>query len=251
MEGEKRTGRIHSTESFGTVDGPGVRMVIFFQGCPMRCAYCHNPDSWDLQGGKEMTAAELLELYKRNQAFYRNGGITASGGEPLMQMAFLTELFEMAKKMKIHTCLDTSGAVYSRKRQKEFEQLFKVTDLVLLDMKHSSEAGHKSLTGRKQAPVLAFAKALEKAEVPMIIRHVVVPGITDDKEELQELGYLIGKYANLAGLEVLPYHTMGVDKYKNLRKEYPLEGVPEMKPEKAKEARKIILEAIRETRRNF
>lgn len=244
MAENKRMGRIHSIESFGTVDGPGIRMVIFFQGCPMRCAYCHNPDSWNMQGGREMTTEELFEQYERNRAFYQKGGITASGGEPLMQMTFLTELFEKAKKKKIHTCLDTSGAVYQKERREEFDRLFGVTDLVLLDLKHSSEKGHEILTGRKQAPVLAFADALEKAEVPMIIRHVVVPGITDSKEELQEVGHLIGKYSNLAGVETLPYHTMGVNKYKELGKEYSLEGVPDLKPEKAKEARRMIIEAI-------
>lgn len=247
----KQKGRIHSTESFGTVDGPGVRLVIFFQGCPMRCLYCHNPDSWELQGGTEMTVEELLEQFERNRPFYRNGGITASGGEPLVQMAFLKSLFEEAKKRGIHTCLDTSGIVYRKERDAEFAQLFRVTDLVLLDIKHSDEEGHRELTGRKQAPVLAFAKALERARIPVIIRHVIVPGITDSGEELHKTGHLIGKLRNLAGLEVLPYHTMGVNKYKNLGREYPLEGVPDMKPEKAREARRIILEAVQESRRNF
>lgn len=246
MEEEKKKGRIHSIESFGTVDGPGVRLVIFFQGCPMRCRYCHNPDSWDARGGTEMTVKEILERYERNKAFYRNGGITATGGEPLVQMGFLTALFEEAKRRGIHTCLDTSGIIYRKERQDEFEKLFSVTDLVLLDIKHSDAKGHKELTGREQSPVLAFAKALEQAEVPMIIRHVAVPGITDQEEELREVGHLIGRFRNLKGLEVLPYHTMGVNKYKELGMEYSLEGVPDMKPEEAKEARNIILEGIRE-----
>lgn len=248
MEVRNITGRIHSTESFGTVDGPGVRFVIFFQGCPMRCQYCHNPDTWDAQGGTEMTVSELLEQYERNKVFYRNGGITATGGEALMQMEFLTELFGEAKRRGIHTCLDTSGIMYREERKADFEKLFRVTDLVLLDIKHSGAEGHKKLTGREQNPVLAFAKALERAGVPVIIRHVVVPGITDSREELQGVGRLIGRLRNLKGLEVLPYHTMGVNKYKSLGREYPLEGVPDMKPEKAREARKIILDAIREVR---
>lgn len=247
----KQKGRIHSTESFGTVDGPGVRLVIFFQGCPMRCLYCHNPDSWEPQGGTEITVEELLEQFERNRPFYRNGGITASGGEPLVQMAFLRTLFEEAKKRGIHTCLDTSGIVYRKERDAEFVRLFRVTDLVLLDVKHSDEQGHRELTGREQAPVLAFARALERAQIPVIIRHVIVPGITDSEEELRKTGHLIGKLRNLAGLEVLPYHTMGVNKYKNLGREYPLEGVPDMKPEKAREARRIILEAVQESRRNY
>lgn len=244
----KQTGRIHSTESFGTVDGPGVRLVIFFQGCPMRCLYCHNPDSWDRKTGTEMSVEDLLEQFERNRPFYRNGGITASGGEPLVQMDFLTALFEEAKRRGIHTCLDTSGIVYREERNPEFKRLFQATDLVLLDIKHSDEEGHQKLTGWGQSPVLAFAKALEQAQVPVIIRHVVVPGITDREEELRKIGHLIGGFRNLAGLEVLPYHTMGINKYKNLGKKYPLEGIPDMKPEKAREARTIILEAIRESR---
>ncbi len=251
MAKEKRTGRIHSVESFGTVDGPGVRMVIFFQGCPMRCLYCHNPDSWEIQGGIEMTVEELLNQFERNRTFYRNGGITASGGEPLVQMEFLTALFEEAKSREIHTCLDTSGILYKKERNDEFERLFSVTDLVLLDIKHSGIEGHKELTGWEQPPVLAFANALERTGTPMIVRHVVVPGITDGEEELREVGHLIGRFYNLAGLETLPYHTMGVNKYKTLGRNYPLEGIPDMKPEKAKAAKEIILEAIRESRRNF
>ncbi len=249
-ENEKlnKIGHIHSTESFGTVDGPGVRFVIFFQGCPMRCKYCHNPDTWAFSGGSEMTADELLEGYERNKDFYKGGGITATGGEPLMQLSFLTELFEKAKKRGIHTCLDTSGIAYSEKKQKEYEALFAVTDLVLLDIKHSMPEGHVLLTSQSQEPVLAFEKALEQANIPVIIRHVVVPGITDGEKELTALGHMIGKWRNLKGLDVLPYHTMGVVKYKNLGIEYPLEGVPNMEPAKAKEARAKILQAIKEVR---
>lgn len=242
------TGHIHSTESFGTVDGPGVRFVIFFQGCPMRCKYCHNPDTWSGKGGTEMTVEELLDAYERNRTFYRKGGITATGGEPLMQLEFLTELFGEAKRRGIHTCLDTSGIAYSEKRKAEFERLFAVTDLVLLDIKHSDPKGHIELTSRKQDSVLAFAKALEEAQIPVIIRHVAVPGITDQDEELRDLGHLIGTWKNLKGLDVLPYHTMGVAKYKSLGIPYPLEGVPNMEPAKVREAREKILAAIREVR---
>lgn len=241
-------GRIHSIESFGTVDGPGVRFVIFFQGCPMRCKYCHNPDTWAVSDGSEKTVAELLEDYERNKLFYRDGGITATGGEPLMQLSFLTELFSEAKRRQIHTCLDTSGIVYNDRKKEEFERLFAVTDLVLLDVKHSSEEGHLKLTSMSRRPVLAFAKALEKADVPVIVRHVCVPGITDGEKELKELGHLIGKWRNLKGLDILAYHTIGVSKYKSLGIPYPLEGIADMKPEKAKEAREKVLEGIREVR---
>ena len=243
------TGYIHSTASFGTVDGPGVRFVIFFQGCPMRCKYCHNPDTWEPHRGTQMTAEELLEGYERNKMFYRGGGITATGGEPLMQLSFLIELFEKAKARGIHTCLDTSGIMYNKNRREEFERLFDVTDLVMLDIKHSNPEGHVELTSQSLEPVLAFERALEEANVPVLIRHVVVPGITDSDEELRQLGHMIGRWKNLKGLDTLPYHTMGVNKYKTLGISYPLEGVPNMEAAKAKEARMKILAAIKEVRK--
>lgn len=241
-------GYIHSIESFGTVDGPGVRFVVFFQGCPMRCAFCHNPDTWAVREGTLMTTDELLEQYEKNKSFYRNGGITATGGEPLMQLAFLTELFRKAKQRGINTCLDSCGIVYTEKRQAEFEALFAVTDLVLLDFKHSDPEGHKKLTGQPQEPVLAFEKALEKAGVPIVARHVVVPGITDGEEHLHRLGKMLGSYHNLKGLEVLPYHTMGVNKYERMGLQYPLEGVHPMDKAEAKKARAILLDEIRAAR---
>ncbi len=254
MKGCSMKGRIHSIESFGTVDGPGIRLVVFFQGCPMRCKYCHNPDTWEMSGGSERTAAEILELFERNRPFYRGGGITATGGEPLMQLAFLTELFAEAKRRKIHTCLDTSGITYpvgsesGGRRKGEFERLFAVTDLVLLDVKHSSPKEHVRLTAKGQEPVLAFAKALEAAKVPVIVRHVCVPGITDGEENLKELGRLIGRWKNLKGLDVLAYHTMGVSKYKELGIPYPLESIAKMEPEKARAARETVLKGILEVR---
>ena len=244
-------GRIHSIESFGTVDGPGVRFVIFFQGCPMRCQYCHNPDSWDMKKGNLMTVEELLEMYGKNSSYYKGGGITATGGEPLMQLGFLTELFRKAKKRGIHTCLDTSGITYSEKKKQEFIELFQYTDLVLLDFKHSEEEAHKKLTAQSQKKVLEFARALEVNNVPMVIRHVVVPGITDGKEHLKKLGNLIGTFKNVKGLEVLPYHTMGTMKYESMGMKYPLEGVADMDKEKTRKLRNIIVEGIKEIRKNM
>lgn len=241
-------GRIHSIESFGTVDGPGVRFVIFFQGCPMRCLYCHNPDSWNPKGGQEMTVKELLDMYESNVSYYKDGGITATGGEPLMQLEFLTELFRQAKEKRIHTCLDTSGITYNEKRKVKFEELFRYLDLVLLDFKHSEEEAHKKLTAQSQNRILEFAKALEENNIPVIARHVIVPGITDGEEHLYKLGNMIGSYNNVKGLEVLPYHTMGIVKYQNMGLDYPLEGVENMDKEKTKELRNIILEGIRDSR---
>ena len=245
----ERKGRIHSLESFGTVDGPGIRFVVFFQGCPMRCRYCHNPDTWAVQGGTEMTAEEILEQYGKNRQFYRGGGITATGGEPLMQMEFLTELLGKAKKEGIHTCLDTSGILYRKDRSAEFSRLFETLDLVLLDLKHSDSREHRWLTGWEQEPVLDFLKALETEGIPVIIRHVAVPGITDGDEHLRKLGRMIGAFTNVKGLEVLPYHTMGVEKYRKLDLSYPLEGVEAMPKEAAAQARKKILEGIRSVRK--
>lgn len=243
-----KTGYIHSLESFGTVDGPGIRFVVFFQGCPMRCKYCHNPDTWKVHEGNQMSVEEILKEYEKNKNFYKKGGITATGGEPLLQIEFLTELFKAAKEKGIHTCLDTSGIVYREGKEEQFKELFRYLDLVLLDIKHSLPEGHKELTGQPQEPVLAFAGALERAKIPMVIRHVVVPGITDGREELEALGRLVAGFKNLRGLEILPYHTMGVTKYEQLGMEYPLKGVESMDKAEAAKARETILEVIRRER---
>ena len=247
---EPLKGNIHSIESFGTVDGPGTRYVVFFQGCPMRCLYCHNPDTWSGKGGTPMTAEEILDGYERNKVFYRHGGITATGGEPLVQLPFLTELFQRAKEKGIHTCLDSSGVLYRREREAAFSPLFDALDLVLLDFKHSDEEGHIRLTGSSQKPVLEFARALEARDIPIVARHVLVPGITDGEEHLRALGRLLGSFQNLHGLEVLPYHTMGEVKYKELGISYPLEGIPAMEADTAHKAREILLEEIKKARGN-
>lgn len=219
------TGRIHSVESFGTVDGPGIRFVVFFQGCPMRCLYCHNPDTWSAEGGAEMTVEELLSAYERNRGFYRQGGITATGGEPLLQLPFLTELFTAARERGIHTCLDTSGAVYRPGQQGEFDALFAVTDLVLLDIKHYTPQGFQAVTGRDTGEWRAFLSQLQAQEVPLWIRHVVVPGLTDGEEHLQGLLDFVSTLHHVRRVELLPYHTLGVHKYHTLGYPYPLEGV--------------------------
>lgn len=241
---EEIKGRIHSVESFGTVDGPGVRFVIFFQGCPMRCLYCHNPDTWAVNKGREMSVEELLSMYEKNRSYYKKGGITATGGEPLMQMKFLTLLFQKAKEQGIHTCLDTSGSPYREKEKTSYIELLQYTDLVLLDFKHSNETEHKKLTAQSQKAVLEFAELLEMEKIPMIARHVIVPGITDGEEHLRKLGRMIGKFKNLEGLEVLPYHTMGAVKYESLGAEYPLKGIESLEKEKAEELKNIIVKEI-------
>ena len=241
-------GHIHSTESFGTVDGPGVRFVVFFQGCPMRCLYCHNPDTWTPDGGTEMTVDEILKEYRRNEVFYRSGGITATGGEPLMQMPFLTALFTEAKKEGIHTCLDTSGIMYRPKNRKSTTGCFRRLISYCWILNTARKRSIRNLPPGARNTFWNLPVLWKKAEIPMIVRHVVVPGITDTPEHLLRLGRLIGGFRNLKGLEVLPYHTMGEVKYKKLGMEYPLAGLENLPPEKAKEARNIILEGIRQIR---
>ena len=245
------TGRIHSIESFGTVDGPGVRLVVFLQGCPMRCLYCHNPDTWKANGGTEMSVDEILAQYEKNRAFYGKGGLTVTGGDPLMQITFVTELFEAAKMRKIHTCLDTSGITFrpdSLDVIRRFDRLIAVTDLVMLDIKHIDPKAHVALTGQNLAPILSFAHYLDENNIPIWIRHVVVPGLTYKQDLLYRLGRFIGTLHNVKALDVLPYHDMGKVKYKNLGIPYPLENVKPLGEEEARAARQIILSGIRDTR---
>ena len=243
--------RLHSIESFGTVDGPGIRMVIFLSGCPMRCLYCHNPDTWDPKGGTHMTAEEILDQYEQARPFYKKGGITVSGGEPLMQIGFVTELFEKAKKSGIHTCLDTSGVTFNPGSQAvmaHFDRLLASTDLILLDIKHIDPKEHVKLCAQPQDNILAFAAYLEKKQIPVWIRHVVVPGITDREEYLYRLGRYLGTLKNVKALDVLPYHDMGKAKYRQLGIPYPLEDTAPLPPAKAAEYRKIILQGMRDER---
>lgn len=238
-------GRIHSTESFGTVDGPGVRFVVFFQGCPLRCKYCHNPDTWAFDGGREVTAEELLKEYDSYKEFLRSGGITATGGEPLAQPEFLAELFRMAKAKKIHTCLDTSAGCFDPNNTVKVDEVLEYTDLVMLDIKHIDDEEHKKLTGHTNRNILAFAEYLRDKGIPVWIRHVVVPGITDDEEELFRLGEFLATLKNLKALDVLPYHDMAKPKYENLGIEYPLGDTPPLTKEEAIKAREIIIKGIK------
>ncbi len=245
------TGYIHSTESFGTVDGPGIRFVIFLQGCPMRCKFCHNPDTWELRQGTQMTSDELIAMYLKNKAFYSNGGITVTGGEPLLQTDFLLELFSKAKKHGIHTCIDTSGVTYKPDNdsyKQKLNELLAITDLVMLDIKHIDPEKHKKLTGHSNENILKFAEFIDKSGVEICIRHVVIEGITDSADDLTALGRFIGNLRHLKYLDVLPYHTMGVNKYKDLGIDYPLEGIPATGKEKATECKNYILRGIKEAR---
>ncbi len=241
-------GKIHSFESFGTVDGPGVRFVVFLQGCALRCLYCHNPDTWCMSGGTEYTASAVLEKMTRNITFYKTGGITVTGGEPLLQLEFVKELFSLAKEKGIHTCIDTSGIAFDKenaKRMAEINALLDVCDLVMLDIKHINESEHIKLTGASNKSVLEFAKHLNSKGKKMRIRYVLVPNLTDKKEHLATLGKFLSDFDNIEKIEVLPYHTMGVSKYESLGIDYPLKDTPQATKEQADTALKIILDNMK------
>ena len=230
-------GYIHSIESFGTVDGPGLRFVVFFSGCPMRCLYCHNPDTWNM-GGEYISVEDLFAKMRRNLPFYRSGGITATGGEPTMQIDFLIELFKLAKSEGIHTCLDTSGILF--REDERYDTLLAYTDLVMLDIKHMFSDEHRRLTGHDNERVFAFFDYLERKGAKVRIRHVVVPGITYNKEQLTALGTYLRGRKNVESVELLSYHSMGMDKYKNLGLSYPLTRTEPLSDAELKKAYEIV-----------
>ncbi|MGN1181457.1 MAG: pyruvate formate-lyase-activating protein [Faecalibacillus sp.] len=242
-------GYIHSTESCGTVDGPGIRFVVFFQGCPMRCAYCHNPDTWKPQVGDMMSVDEILAMYNSKKEFYKKGGITCTGGEPMMQIDFLTELFERCKQEGIHTCLDTSGIMFRENEDylKKVDRLLSVTDLVMLDIKHIDSKEHLKLTKQPNDKILKFARYVDHKGIDIWIRHVVVPTITQNDQYLYQLGEFIAQLKHIKALDVLPYHTMGIPKYENLGYEYPLKGIEPLSKEDAVKARNVILKGMKDT----
>ena len=242
---EEIYGNIHSIESCGTVDGPGIRFVIFTQGCPMRCQYCHNPDSWSAVQNKKMSVNEILEKYDGVKEFVQSGGITVTGGEPLLQTEFVTELFKKAKEKNIHTALDTSGVLFNRSNTEKFDELLKYTDLVLLDIKHIDDAEHKKLTGHTNKNILDFARYLSEISKPVWIRHVVVPGITYDEKYLLELGKFLKTLNNIKALDVLPYHDMAVPKYESLGLDYPLKNTRPLTKQEAINARDIIVRGMK------
>ncbi|HIS88637.1 TPA: pyruvate formate lyase-activating protein [Candidatus Avigastranaerophilus faecigallinarum] len=243
-------GNVHSIESFGTVDGPGIRLVVFLQGCPMRCLYCHNPDTWSYEENKKVFVSEILDKYDSIKEFLKNGGITVTGGEPLSQIDFVTELFKQAKQKNIHTALDTSGVLFNRKNLAQFDKLLKYTDLVLLDIKHINDEEHKKLTGFSNKNILDFAMYLSEKNIPIWVRHVVVPTITDDEKHLKELGKFLANIKSLKALDVLPYHNMAISKYENLNIDYPLKNISPLTKEEAMKARQIIINSYKQAKQN-
>lgn len=236
-------GYVHSLESFGSADGPGVRYVIFLSGCNMRCQYCHNPDTWKIGGGKEYTTDELLKIAMRYRAYWKKeGGITVSGGEPLLQIDFVTELFKKAKKQNIHTAIDTSANPFTREEPffRKWQELMEYTDLVLLDIKHIDNDKHKELTGHTNENILDMAKALNEIHKPVWIRHVLVPGKTDEDESLQKLSDFLSGMDNIERIDVLPYHTLGTFKWKELGIPYQLEGISPPSAERVANAKRIL-----------
>ena len=236
-------GYIHSLESFGSVDGPGVRFVIFTSGCAMRCQFCHNPDTWKMQSGTQYTADELLDKAMKYRAYWGSkGGITVSGGEPLLQIDFLIELFRKAKEAGIHTTLDTSGNPFTREEPffDKFKELMKYTDLILLDIKQIDDEQHKILTGHSNQNILDMAKYLSDIGKLVWIRHVLVPERSDKDEYLERLHDFISGLSNVEKVEVLPYHTLGTFKWKELGMEYPLEGINPPTKERVENAKQKL-----------
>lgn len=236
-------GRIHSVESFGSADGPGVRYIVFLKGCNMRCQYCHNPDTWAKDGGELMTPEEVLKKALRYKTYWKEkGGITVSGGEALLQIDFVTELFRLAKEKGVNTCLDTSGNPFSLEEpfKSKFDELMKYTDLFMLDIKHIDDAAHRKLTGQTNQNILEMAAYLSDHGKAMWIRHVLVPGITTEEDELYRLRSFLDTFKTVERVEVLPYHTLGVFKWKELGIPYQLEGVDPPTKEQIDRAKEIL-----------
>ncbi len=235
-------GYIHSIESMGLVDGPGIRSVVFFQGCRLRCLYCHNPDTWEMKSGKAdlMTPRQLVDRLLRFRPYYgQEGGVTFSGGEPLMQPEFLAECLAMCREEGLHTCLDTAGCGVGG-----YERLLKLTDLVLLDIKHYTPEGYRKVTGQSMGEFNTFLGTAQQLGTPLWLRHVVVPGLTDSQAHLEGLSDYMAGLKNVRRVELLPYHTLGVHKYRVMGIPYPLEGTPPMEKERLEEWSRRINERV-------
>ncbi|MGL5085902.1 MAG: pyruvate formate-lyase-activating protein [Clostridium sp.] len=230
-------GKIHSVETMGLVDGPGIRVVVFMQGCALRCLYCHNPDTWKVNEGTDYTPAELVKKISKFKNYFKSsgGGVTFSGGDPLIQPEFLLETLKLCKEEGISTCLDTSGVGHG-----DYDEILKYTDLILYDVKHLTADGYKDMTGIDINESKNFLEACKKANTKIWIRQVVVPGKTDSEEYILSLKEFIGTLNNVEKVELLPYHLLGVNKYETLGIKYRLDGVPSMDKDRCKELYKLL-----------
>lgn len=236
MNKKETIGKIHSFESFGTVDGPGLRFVVFLQGCAFRCLYCHNPDAFEMnQASYQLTPMEVYQRMQRFKPYYKRGGITVSGGEPLLQPEFVNELFQLCKKGGIHTAIDTAGVALSEEVMDALDH----TDLVLLDIKCMDPQIHIRLTGQPLEPTLAFALYLAEKEIPTWVRYVLVPGITDDDQLIEKHAEFLAGLSNVVKVEVLPFHKLGEPKYENLGLAYTLKNVKPPSQERIENAKSI------------
>ncbi len=236
-------GAIHSIETFGSVDGPGIRFIVFLKGCKLRCKYCHNADTWDPKSEDMRTPEEILDFAERYRGYWgEEGGITVSGGEPLLQIDFLIELFRLAKERGINTCIDTALQPFEKTEPffSKFQELMKYTDLLLVDIKHIDPKEHIELTGLPNENILEGIRYLSEINKPIWIRHVLVPGITDNDDYLKETRKLIENLSNVKKIEVLPYHSMGQHKFENLGIPYKLEGVQSPTADRVENATKIL-----------
>ena len=237
-------GYIHSIESFGASDGPGVRSIVFLSGCPLRCRYCHNPDTWHIKDGKPSEACDVINEAAKYRAYWgKDGGITFSGGEPLLQPEFLKELLKFSREMNINTCIDTSGAPFLNDDivMPCFDELAELCDLFIVDIKHMDPEKHRALTGRDNKPALEMLKRLSKLDIPVWIRHVLVPGLTDDSGNLKEMSGFISQLTNVRRVQVLPYHTLGIHKWEALGMKYTLYGTTPPSQEQVEAAERILL----------
>jgi pyruvate formate lyase activating enzyme len=230
-------GRIHSLETMGLVDGPGIRVVVFFQGCALRCKYCHNPDTWAVNEGEEYTAERLVKKIKSFKPYFEKsgGGVTFSGGDPLRQPEFLLEVLKLCKENGINTCIDTAGYGFG-----DYDEILKYTDLVLFDIKDINRDDYKKLTLMEIDESLNFLEAMKRNNTKMWIRHVVVPEYTDGEEHIKAFNDYIADIPNVEKVELLPYHLLGVNKYESMNMKYPLEGVPSMDKEVCENYKKLI-----------
>lgn len=235
---ENKVARVHSIESFGTVDGPGIRFIVFLQGCNLQCKYCHNRDTWDVKGGQERSLEDILKQVEKYKNYIMpEGGVTVTGGEPLLQVDFLIQFFKELKERGINTCIDTSGMVPITEKVKE---LLELTDLVLLDIKHIDDEKCKKLVGVSNKLELEFARYLSDNNIKMWIRQVIIPGITDDEKDLLKLKEFISTLKTVEKVELLPYHSMGKYKWNRLNIKYELENVREATGEDIEKASKIL-----------